>query len=130
MKTLWYIPLICIAALAACGPKAAKTVATEQKNPCTDTAVKVIFINTRKVELNVHILIQHSERQGNTIINSWTKYKEIPLKPGDDNTQMLPVSHKFMYDVYGPVSTNVTGVGIVATKKMTLIPCQILTEEF
>jgi hypothetical protein len=130
MKFLFYAFSICTFIFIGCSPKVQGTTVTKNNTECKDTAVKVVFINTKNVELNIHILKLSSRREGNTIINTWNKFQNLKLVAGGDNSIYLNVKGTYMYDAYGPVSTNVTGVGVIATKKLVLIPCQIITEEF
>lgn len=111
---------------AACGPKmqsGANSGKTE--TACADTTGKLIFTNGSTTEVSFHVLRKESNRQGNTILNNWLKYKHFPVKPGDSISVNLTAGKDWMYDIYGPVSTNVNGQGVVSTGKFILKPCEI-----
>lgn len=121
--------------LLSCGPKTTAPVTvytpgatgpaqTAVVDGCTDTMAEYTFVNGRTVELRLNILDKTSVREGNTIVNTWKNIKIVPIPAGDSTTVSLRSGKQFMYNVLGPVSVNVAGLGVIAEEKFTLNPCE------
>lgn len=126
MKSPQFLVLSVALFFYSCGKKQ-YTTATEApvNSNCTDTFGTLIFTNTQNVELRITISSKTSVREGNTIINTWKNGETIILKPGDAATRIYRSEVEQMYSVYGPVSTNVNGLGIIAEEKFKLIACEM-----
>jgi len=124
-------PFLCFAlaasSLFSCGQKSSSAVVKGTDKNCKDTMTTFVFVNKASMEVKLHMFILNTHREGNTIINTWSKFKNYTVIAGDSFNQQLNVNRKYMYDLYGPVSTNVNGVGIVFTEKLLLLPCKIYT---
>jgi hypothetical protein len=131
-SSLIYLSLVPLLWLVGCAEKRAmvalpppvEETPRAAESGCADTMATVVFVNTKTVELRLGIAQKTSVREGNTIINNWKNIKTIPIKVGDSSMQILRSGKQFMYTVYGPVSTNVNGLGVVAEEKITLQGCE------
>lgn len=139
MKTLFAaIPLILLA--VSCGPKTTAPVTiytpgttttpgTTIVSDCPDSLAQMVFVNKRTVELRVNISSKTSVKEGNTIINTWKTFNTLVIPLGDSATAKLKSGQQFMYTVMGPVSVNVSGLGVIAEEKFTLKLCERRRQE-
>lgn len=94
------------------------------KAECRDTTGTVYFINSKSVEIRLNLSSKSVTWEGTTKVNVWKNFSVKPIKPGDTLLHTLKANQEFMYSIYGPVSTNVTGMGVVAEAKFTLSACE------
>jgi hypothetical protein len=119
-----------IATLFACGNKTSQSLTNdklkdpENPGPCADSLSQITFVNNKTVELRLGISEKTSVKEGNTIVNTWRNKSMTPIPVGDSLTLKLKKGIEYMYTVYGPVSTNVTGLGEIGSAKFTLEPCE------
>lgn len=129
MKTNILLGIVLV--LCACGTRKKHLSETSENTipaGCKDTTATMVFINKKTVELNVHILKESNAMEGGVMVHTYTKYKQVVVRVGDSTTVILPAKRGFLYDVYGPVSINVNGQGVVASKKFELLPCRTYRE--
>lgn len=126
MKLPQFIVLFALIFFFSCGKKQFTTVTEAPANSnCNDTFGTLLFTNTQNVELRIAISSKTSVKEGNTIINTWKNGETLTLKPGDVATRIFRSDIEQMYTVYGPVSTNVNGLGIIAEEKFKLKACEM-----
>lgn len=93
-------------------------------NDCGDTIGTIVFINSQQVEMKIGLSYKTSVKEGNTIINQWHHLRTISMQPGDSSIQVMKAEETFMYSLYGPVSKNASGYGVVKEEKFMLKPCE------
>lgn len=129
MKTA--LAIISVLVFISCSHKTTQRIVQNRALPgashdCDDTSGTVIFYNKHTVEIRINVSNKTSTREGNVIVNSWKNFVVKPLPPGDSLTLKLRSEEQFMYAIYGPISTNVGGMGKVAEEKFTLKSCEVL----
>ncbi|MBS3914913.1 MAG: hypothetical protein KG003_10460 [Bacteroidetes bacterium] len=130
MRTISFLLFTLFIVTFGCGskkklgnPSPTQHVIPVSNTDCKDTNSTIVFINIKDVELRVTISAKTVEKRGNTIINHWNTLKTITIPVKDSSTLVLKSGIQFMYTVYGPVSSNVNGHGVVKEDKFTLEPC-------
>lgn len=96
---------------------------------CKDTTATITFVNKKNVEQRVVLSKASSAMEKGVLVNTYKSFATIPIPKGDSISRVIPSIGKYMYTVYGPVSTNVNGMGVVNEQKFTLIPCGKLRVE-
>lgn len=114
--------------LLGCGSRKNTTTAVV-KSDCKDTTATVTFVNKKNVEQRVVLSKATSAMENGVMVNTYKSFASIPVPKGDSISRTIPYLGKYMYTIYGPVSTNVNGMGVVNEQKFTLLPCGKLRVE-